>query len=134
MWEHVLRDDERLPTIYLLLAFGSAKDDRILPAGWADPTEEIEPVGVSGDASFVAGSDQVTLLVPAPAAGGPYRVEAALRFQTIGARHLAELFSVEADAIRAFRRMIEASDRTPEVLAELSAELPEPVAEARRAR
>lgn len=124
VWEAVLRDNQRLPTYLLLVAFGFAKDDRILPLGWDGLDTTLAPVGADGDATFVAGSDTVTLLVDAPADRGPYTVSVGLAYQPIGARHLAEVLRGEGDPVRVLERMVDASDRTPDVIAETTAQVP----------
>lgn len=121
VWEAVMRDDQGAPTYLLLRAAGYWKDDRLLPQGWdpAHPTAaDTAPAGVAADASFGAGGDTVTYEVVAPAANGPFQVEATLLYQTLGARFADELFRYSTPEVEAFRAYYEAAQRTPEVVDE----------------
>ncbi|MCA9634979.1 MAG: hypothetical protein KC420_02985 [Myxococcales bacterium] len=119
IYESVMADEGAKPAFRLLQGVAYAKDNRLLPKGWkgADPAaKEIGPVGVGGDADFVGGGDALRYRVNAPAAAGPYKVEVELCYQTLGARFAAELFAVEANAVRAFERMFKTADKKPVVL------------------
>ncbi len=123
VYESVMLDDEGAPTYRLLRASGFAKDNRLLPKGWsanAPEVQRIAPVGLEGDEDFTGGGDTTRYRVQAPAAAGPYSIEAELLYQVISARFAAELFAVESPAnspIRAFQDMYEASDRAPALIA-----------------
>ncbi len=119
VWESVLRDSSGDPSYLLLVSLGFLKDDRILPAGWDGGDGSMDPEGIDDDPSFVAGSDTVTLQVVAPEAGGPYALHAALRYQSIGARYLDEVLEGTEEPVRVLERMVEASDRTPDTIAEV---------------
>lgn len=119
VWEAIMRDDGGAPTYLLLRAAGYWKDDRLLPQGW-DPAHpaaaDTAPAGVAADPSFGAGGDTVTYEVVAPAARGPFQVEATLFYQVLGARFADELFRWATPEVEAFRAYYEAADRTPEVV------------------
>lgn len=127
IYEAVLQDAQGDPTYRLLQAAAYAKDNRLLPRGWS-PTgphaAETGPRLGGPDADFVGGSDEVEVRVTAPAAAGPYAVQVELLYQPIGARFAAELLALDAPEIRAFERMWDASDRSPETVASASIELP----------
>ncbi|HEX5061989.1 MAG TPA: hypothetical protein VFV99_21620 [Kofleriaceae bacterium] len=70
VWEATLVDAAGQPTHRALDARRYGKDDRILPKGFAPTSTDrarTAPVGVAGDASFVAGSDDVMYRFAAPA-------------------------------------------------------------------
>lgn len=127
VWEAVMRDDSGAPTYLLLRAAGYLKDDRLLPQGW-DPAhpaaQDTMPAGVAGDASFGAGGDTVTYEVVAPAAQGPFQVEATLFYQVLSARFADELFLYSTPEVEAFRVYYEAADRRPEVVGVATATVP----------
>jgi hypothetical protein len=119
IWEAVMADIDGAPTYRLLRGATFLKDNRLLPSGW-DPQlviDAIAPAGVDGDLDFKAAGDTVTYVVTAPAAAGPYRVEARVYYQTASPRFLAELFVLEGPRIRAFEAMLASADLQPERLA-----------------
>ncbi len=119
VWEAVMRDEGGAPNYLLLRAAGYWKDDRLLPQGW-DPAHpaaaDTAPAGVAADTSFGAGGDTVTYDVVAPAANGPFQVEATLFYQPLGARFADELFQYATPEVEAFRAYYEAADRRPAVV------------------
>ncbi|MBX3159962.1 MAG: hypothetical protein KF773_28595 [Deltaproteobacteria bacterium] len=71
VWEAVPVDATGARTHLLLGTARFAKDNRILPAGWSDKHPDAprtRPIGVAGDATFVAGKDTVTVKLPDGAA------------------------------------------------------------------
>lgn len=95
VWEAVLSDAGGAPTDMTLSATGYAKDDRILPEGWAPAglAESVAaPVGVGGDADYAAGgADVVTYRVALPAGAAHVKVE--LRFQSVPPRAIERLIA-----------------------------------------
>lgn len=127
IYEAIMADPEGAPTFRLLRGASYRKDNRLLPRGWRglDPAAKaVAPVGTAGDPDFVGGGDTVRYRLHAPAGAGPYAVEVALVHQVLGARFAAELFALDAPAIRAFEKMYDAADRSPIVLSSASATLP----------
>ena len=127
IYEAIMADPEGAPTFRLLRGASYHKDNRLLPRGWRglDPAAKaVAPVGTAGDPDFVGGGDTARYRVHAPAGAGPYAVEVALVHQVLGARFAAELFALDAPAIRAFEKMYDAADRSPVVLGSASATLP----------
>jgi hypothetical protein len=106
------------------LSFASlAKDDRILPTGWAAPsTSSIAPRGVSNDATFVAGGDQVTYRVPGGASARHVRVE--LVYQSLAPDTLEDLATVPTPAAVKLTQMAKARPPEPFVMASDAADLP----------
>lgn len=109
-------------------ATGWAKDNRLLPAGWSREHADAAataPVGVGEDKDFGSGADMVTYEIPWE--GGPVRyvVEAALLYVPLSPRYAAELFASDAPEVARFRRMLDAADRAPEVVAEARLEVRE---------
>lgn len=127
VYQAVMADEDGDPTYRLLRASSYAKDNRLLPRGWtpaAANADQTAPVLGGADPDFVGGSDTVEYRVVAPAAEGPYEVEVSLGYQTIGTRFAAELFELDAPEIRAFERMWDASERSPEPVASASVMMP----------
>ena len=93
---------------------------RLLPAGW-DPSHpdaaHTAPAGIGADPSFAAGGDRVRYRFAAPQGKGPYRIEAQLVYQPIGARHAAELFRRRVGAVRTFELLYRGADPRPEPVA-----------------
>lgn len=78
IWEAQLVDPSGHVTHRTLGASGYAKDDRILPKGFAPTAADAartDPIGTGGDASFVPGSDDVTYRMTGVAAGTPIAIE-----------------------------------------------------------
>lgn len=127
IYEAVLQGADGAPVWRLLRATDYAKDSRLLPLGWS-PTgphaDETSPRLGGPDDDFLGGSDELEVRVAAPVAAGPYQVDVRLVYQPIGARFAAELFELEAPEIRAFERIWDASDRSPEPIASATAVLP----------
>jgi hypothetical protein len=127
IYEAILQGAEGDPVWRLLRATAYAKDSRLLPLGWSPMgphADETAPQLGGPDGDFVGGSDELEYRVTAPAGAGPYRVEVELVYQPIGARFAAELLALEAPEIRAFERIWDASDRSPEPIAMAAVELP----------
>lgn len=127
IYEAILQGAEGDPAWRLLRATDYAKDSRLLPLGWSPMgphADETAPQLGGPDGDFVGGSDALEYRVTAPAGAGPYAVEVELVYQPIGARFAAELLALEAPEIRAFERIWDASDRSPEPVATASVVLP----------
>lgn len=124
-YEAVMADADGAATHTLLRGASWLHDDRLLPRGWSaeDPeAERTAPVGVPGDANFVGGSDRVRYELALDATGA-LSVEVTLLYQTFSARWASELFVWPTPEVEAFRRMYEASEQGPEVLASTRVEL-----------
>lgn len=118
VYETIMADIEGKPTFYLLHGASFLKDNRLLPLGWKmDHPDAVStlPAGIDYDVDFVGGSDQLTYVAPV-VGRSPYRVEATLLFQTISARHAAELFENDTPEVRQFRSFYEAADLRPELI------------------
>lgn len=119
-YEGIMADAQGRPTTTLTRAVRWLVDDRILPRGWSadhDDAAQTAPVGVAGDKDFLPGSDGVRYQVDLAEVKGPLTIEAELLHQSLSARWASELFQVETPEILRFRRMYDASDRSPEVMA-----------------
>lgn len=124
VYETVMADAEGEPTYRLLRGARYAKDNRLLPRGWrADHAEagRTAPAGVDGDADFAGGGDRIDYAFAAPAADGPYAIEATLCYQALGTRFVAEVLAVKAPAIEAFAGIHAAANPKPERLATVKA-------------
>jgi hypothetical protein len=109
VWESVPGDLAGIPTHRPLAATSYLKDDRILPTGWAEGgpwAEWTAPRGVSGDTSFVAGSDGVSYRVPNTTQ--IRRIEARLVYQTLPPAAFDHLARVPTPAAVRFSRMVSA--------------------------
>jgi len=122
IFEQVMADEAGAPTWSLLSAASAAKDTRLLPKGW-DPrgrAAQIGAVGVPEDGSFAGGRAVVRyeLDLPPEHARGELVIEAALRYQTIGARSAAELAAIETPETRRFAKYLDERGNAPERVAE----------------
>ncbi|HBP18729.1 MAG TPA: hypothetical protein DEA08_13210, partial [Planctomycetes bacterium] len=59
----------------------------------------------------------------APAAQGPYTIEASALYQPLSPRFAAELFVYRTKEVLAFERYYQAADRRPELLASASTQV-----------
>lgn len=128
VYEAVLARGDGAVALSGATATGWAKDNRLLPLGWsADHADAAAtaPVGTKEDADFRAGGDLVTYEIPWKGEHPRYVVEVALLYQPLSARYAAELFASDAPDVARFRRMYEAADRAPEVVAEARLEVRE---------
>lgn len=126
VWESVLADESGAPTHVLLDAWGFAKDDRLLPAGWS-PTHadagRTSAVGVGDDPSFLPGSDRVTFVLAGLATAASVEVE--LLFESVPPAAL-DAFAAGPDtpAGLAFLHMAEGTPPAPIVMAASQASVP----------
>ena len=122
IYQSLMADPEGAPVFRLLNAAQMAKDNRILPRGWQPdrtltPVGDLAPVGVDGDPDFVAGSDTVAVQLTDLGGSPPYIVDAALVYQPVSPRYIAELALVDTPEVAAFLAMAETARWTPEVVA-----------------
>jgi hypothetical protein len=103
IYEAIMTDHRGAVTTGLLSAVRYVKDNRVLPAGF-DKARADEDIAVRGgaaeDADFEGGGDTVRYSVAVSAAGGPFKINAALWYQPIGfrwAQNLTAYGSMEAD-------------------------------------
>jgi hypothetical protein len=125
VFQGIMADASGQPTFTLMRAARWLRDDRLLPRGWsAEHADALAtaPVGTAGDADFLPGSDGVEYRVKVPASGA-LSIEVELLHQPLSARWAAELFKVDAPEIEAFRRMLEAQPRPPELIARESVQV-----------
>ncbi len=123
--ESVMLDDGAKPTYSLLRGSAYGKDNRLLPAGFSYDHPDAAwtlPVGVAQDADFLPGGDIVRFEVDVSGVA-PRRAMAELMYQPLSARYAAELFENDTPEVERFRRMYEAADRTPVVVARAEASL-----------
>lgn len=117
VYESTLAGADGAPTCRLLRAAGHAKDNRPLPRGWdaAHPrSDRIRPVGTGDDSDFSAGGDTTTYQVELPPNAGPLVNDVSLLYQTLEARHAAELFEHDTPEARLFRAWYLATTRESE--------------------
>ena len=113
-------DGQGRPTLLLHAMEAYGKDTRLLPAGWAaggPDAARTRPIGTEGDASFRAGSDTVTYRVALPSGGAAPLVRAWLLYQSVPPHWIDALRPLVTPYARAFVRMADAADGTPETLA-----------------
>ncbi|MGE5182344.1 MAG: hypothetical protein ACM31C_09800 [Acidobacteriota bacterium] len=125
IWEAVLVDASGVPTHRTLDAHGYGKDDRILPAGFAPTGTDVTrtaPVGVAGDASFVAGQDDVTYRISGVSAGTPIAIE--LLYEAVRPDIVDAIDAAATPAGTRFADLAHARPVTPVVLATASATAP----------
>lgn len=117
VWELVAADPHGAPTTALTKMASRKKDNRLLPKGWSRSgphAGETAPVGTDSDLDFTAGGDTVAVRVPLPAGTRPVTVWAWVHFQTVPPHWVDALRDVDAEECRAFVRMYDAADKTPE--------------------
>jgi cytochrome c553 len=121
VWESVMEDGQGALTETLLAAARPRKDDRLLPAGWSPAHPDAartRPVGTGDDADFVAGEDRVAFQLDLPAsAKGPLRLEVALLYQPLGARHAAALTRGEGEPAKALAAALARTGNAPDTVA-----------------
>ena len=104
IYEPVLGNPAGGPTTGLLTATQYLKDNRLLPRGFEKSTASPE-IGVFGrassDADFTGGGDRTRYVVDVDGSG-PYKIEAELRYQTIGYRWAHNLSDYNAAEPRQF--------------------------------
>ena len=104
IYEPVLGNPAGGPTTGLLTATQYLKDNRLLPRGFEKSTASPE-IGVYGrassDADFTGGGDRTRYVVDVDGSG-PYKIEAELRYQTIGYRWAHNLSDYNAAEPRQF--------------------------------
>ncbi len=96
IYESELADLDGKPTVSLLRAASSFKDNRLLPAGFdlsewhleGVKPEAIQPAGVEADENFRPGSDEVRYLIRT-SGDGPFTVLIEALYQTIKPGHTA---------------------------------------------
>ena len=81
------------------------------------------PHSVADDGDFRDGQDVVLYEVPAEGEG-PMTIHASLHYQSVSVRHVSEVFTFDTPEVRAFRRMYDAADRTPETLGQAVKNIP----------
>ena len=119
IYEAVMEDTHGSVTYSLLRGARYRKDNRLLPKGWKLGHARgimTSPAGTDDDVDFVSGTDRVKYRVDVPVDSGPFRVEADLWYQVLGARYAAELFRHDVPEMRQFKRLYESADPRPELL------------------
>lgn len=120
IYESVMEDADGGATYSLLRGARYRKDNRLLPAGWSREHRRGEltaPVAVESDEDFAAGADAVRYVVDGLPGRGPFKIEASLYYQVLGARYAAELLTHEVPEMTRFARLYADADPRPEVLA-----------------
>jgi len=120
VWQSWMQTADGAPTTRLLRGATYAKDDRILPAGFAPDAADLErvgPVGTSQDDDFVGGSDTVDLRLPVQGQA-PLTATVTLRYQAYSPRALDELLAVSTPQTRALAVMLEDRGVPAEVIAQ----------------
>ncbi|MCU0257369.1 MAG: hypothetical protein MUF60_11585 [Vicinamibacterales bacterium] len=111
VYESVMVDHAGAVTTGLLWGVRYVKDNRLLPRGFDKATAPAD-VAVHGealaDADFAAGGDRVRYAVQVPETGGPFRLEAELRYQSIGYRWAENLRAFDAPEPARFVKYYEA--------------------------
>jgi hypothetical protein len=125
IYEAIMADPSGAVTTGLLRAVRFAKDNRVLPRGFDKATAE-EDIAVQGaaaaDADFAGGSDRVRYSVDVAGREGPFRVEAALRYQPIAYRWALNLDPYDTPETDRFVRFYTAmSDESAVTLASAEA-------------
>lgn len=125
VWESQLVDMNGNPTHRALDARRYGKDNRILPAGF-NPTSSSDrartaPVGTSGDATFLAGSDTVTYRLPRAPAN--VTLEVALLYEAIRPAEIDAIDRANTPATTRFVDLARARPVAPVVMATMTSQL-----------
>jgi hypothetical protein len=118
IWESRLVDGNGQPTHRALDARRYGKDDRILPAGFSPSLADrarTAPVGTDGDATFVAGHDDVTYRILGVPAGASIDIE--LLYEAVAPEIVDAVDAAATPAGTRFVDLARARPVTPVVLA-----------------
>ncbi|MHC5110914.1 MAG: multiheme c-type cytochrome [Planctomycetota bacterium] len=123
IYEPIMRNTDGDVTYILLRAATYAKNNRLLPAGLSkqeamDAGDIAVAGGATSDDDFVAGSDQVRYAIDTMGHSGPFTVTAKLLYQSISFRFAEELVAEEGEQIDRFRKLFDAADKAPSLIAE----------------
>lgn len=111
VYEAIMQDYKGDITYTLLRAKSYLKDNRLLPNGFDkfQVPNKIKVQGqAAGDDDFIGGSDSIHFAL-ANLAGKNYTIEAELIYQTLGYAFAKDLFKDEAQEVRRFKQMFNAS-------------------------
>jgi hypothetical protein len=107
IYEAIMADHQGQVTTGLLKAVRYLKDNRLLPRGFGKETAHND-IAVRGraaqDADFAAPGDTVLYSVAVDPSRGPFRVEAALRYQPVAHRWAQNLSAYQAEETERFVR------------------------------
>lgn len=120
IYEPVLRAADGGVTYTLLRAVAYAKDNRLLPAGFAKETAaaDFAVVGAAaGDPSFAAGGDRITYQVGAAGKRRPLSVTVELLYQSVGYRFAEDLRPEPSSEAKRFMQQYDAATKAPRVMA-----------------
>jgi hypothetical protein len=128
IYEAIMGSPVGLPTTGLLTAVRYLKDNRLLPRGF-DKAAANRDIAVQGgaaeDEDFTGGSDRIRYSMSVGDAQGPFRIEAALRYQPISFRWAENLRPYDAMETQRFVRYYESmAHESSVVLASASATSP----------
>jgi len=117
IYESLLRDTDGNVTYTLLRASTYAKDNRLLPAGFAKQTAP-SAIAVHGgaltDVDFQGGGDSLTYRVNTTGFEGPFTVRAELLYASLSYSFLEDLRKDrELDLVDQFIRMVDRSNKMP---------------------
>ncbi len=119
IYESVMQDANGETTYSLLRGASYRKDNRILPLGWKPDHSRgklTAAVAVDGDNDFVAGTDVTQYVIDGIAGSGPFKIEASLYYQVLGARYASELLACDVPEMAEFAKLYTAADPRPELL------------------
>ena len=120
IYEAILHNAEQEITTTLLRGAGYAKDNRLLPVGFAKAQvePEIAVYGVAAeDADFQGGQDTVKYHLDLGQAQGPFTVTVELLYQSVGYRWAQNLNGYDAPEPQRFLSYYQALPNLPELIA-----------------
>jgi hypothetical protein len=128
IYESIMRDSDGQVTTGLLRGISYVKDNRLLPRGFDKATTPDE-IAVAGDArqddNFVGEGDRLRYVVSTANRIGPFRIDAALRYQPVSYRWAYNLKRYDASEITRFVAWYEAmANGSAAVLARTSLSIP----------
>jgi hypothetical protein len=127
IYEPVMDDSDGNVTYTLLRAAAYAKDNRLIPSGFAksSASSDIAVVGdAAGDSNFIAGEDQITYQVQlSNAPSGTLTVKAELLYQAVSYRFARDLSRDSTDLVMRFKSMYDAAGKVPKLVATVQTSL-----------
>ncbi|MBN1541406.1 T9SS type A sorting domain-containing protein [candidate division KSB1 bacterium] len=130
IYQSVMQDVDNKPTYTLLRGASYAKDNRLPPSGFQNPTADIAVIGgASDDPDFNrfadgaqgSGSDRIIYRVPVPDPSLDLHVTVDLCYQTLSSPFAQDLLSYSNEPVTRFAEYYKQVDRTPAIVQSVSA-------------
>lgn len=127
IYESLMADTDGAVTYTLLRGSTYAKDNRLLPEGFAKGSAgaDIAVYGAAAnDADFVGGSDRISYDVDVSGHEGPFAVTAELLYQTVSFRFAEALVQVDTPLAEQFGELYQDADKSPALISSVARIVP----------